>query len=122
MTMKFFLILYLSLCCNNIYTNQQEFVRNQPEIVRIQQEVVINQDYSNNITDKNDAVTMGEIENIETIEMALPEATDGEFKSYMSYTAISNEDSMQYKMQERAWTDENYNKINTNSNICVKQF
>lgn len=56
------------------------------------------------------------------VEMGLPIETDGEFKSYMSYTAITDEDSMQYKMQEGAWTDENYNKINTNSNICVKQF
>lgn len=41
------------------------------------------------------------------VEMGLPTETDGEFKSYMSYTAITDEDSMQYKMQEGAWTDEN---------------
>ena len=41
------------------------------------------------------------------VEMGLPVETDGEFKSYMSYTAITDEDSMQYKMQEGAWTDEN---------------
>ena len=104
--MKLFLILYLSLCCSNVYTNQQEFVRNRPEIIRIQQEVVRNQDCSNNFTDRNDTVTMGEIEKIETVEMTLPEATAGEFKSYMSYTSITNTESQQYKMQEEAWTNE----------------
>ena len=32
---------------------------------------------------------------------------DTSFKSYMSYTAITNNKSLQYKMQQEAWTDEN---------------
>lgn len=47
-----------------------------------------------------------EITEVEVVEMGLPIDVDGEFKSYMSYTAISDENSMQYKMQEGAWTDE----------------
>lgn len=32
---------------------------------------------------------------------------DTSFKSYMNYTAITNKKSLQYKMQQEAWTDEN---------------
>lgn len=32
---------------------------------------------------------------------------DTSFKSYMSYKAITNKKSLQYKMQQEAWTDEN---------------
>ena len=32
---------------------------------------------------------------------------DTSFKSYMSYTAITDKKSLQYKMQQEAWTDEN---------------
>lgn len=31
---------------------------------------------------------------------------DTSFKSYMSYKSITNKDSVQYKMQQEAWTDE----------------
>ena len=31
---------------------------------------------------------------------------DTSFKSYMNYTAITNKKSLQYKMQQEAWTDE----------------
>lgn len=38
--------------------------------------------------------------------LALPDVSDNSFKSYMSYKAITNTASTQYKMQQEAWTDD----------------
>ena len=47
-------------------------------------------------------------ENVATvIEMELPNVSDNSFKTYMSYTAITNRNSLQWKMQQEAVTTEN---------------
>lgn len=44
---------------------------------------------------------------IERVNMELPENVSGEFKTYMDYRMISDSGSMQYKLQQQAYTDEN---------------
>lgn len=42
-----------------------------------------------------------------TVSRGLPRESTGEFKSYMSYKAITDKTSAQWQLQQGAWTDEN---------------
>ena len=42
---------------------------------------------------------------IKMVSRGVPSENSGEFKSYMSYKAITNKDSLQWKLQQECWTD-----------------
>ena len=70
---------------------------------------------------------MAEMNNIKqekakTVKYELPDK-DTDFKTYMSYRAITNTNSAQYKLQQEAWTDENgLRKIGDDYMIAVGSF
>ena len=39
------------------------------------------------------------------VNRGVPRGSDGSFKSYMSYKAITNKESKQYQLQTECWTD-----------------
>jgi len=60
---------------------------------------------------------------IERVNMELPENVSGEFKTYMDYRMISDSGSMQYKLQQQAYTDElGFRRINDDYLIAIGTF
>lgn len=51
-------------------------------------------------------IPISETPKIETVSLSLPSQTNGKFKTYMDYRAITSRSSPQYKLQQQAWSDD----------------
>lgn len=64
-----------------------------------------------------------EIEYIRHNELDLPEEADGKFKTYMDYRKITDKNSKQWELQQRAWTEERgFRKIGEHFLVAVGTF
>ena len=78
---------------NQIETTSEELNTNHCETIQVEGLISLSKS-KNDMKSKNDNLT----------EMAIPDY-DTSFKSYMSYKCITNKSSNQYKLQQKAYTD-----------------
>lgn len=68
-------------------------------------------------------VVVHEVAKVETVSRSLPEGRIGAFKTYMSYKALTNQDSIQWEMQQQATTDSRgFRLYNGKYMIAIGQF
>ena len=74
---------------------------------------------SESVVEDVQEVSRGEYERI---PMSLPSQTSGEFKTYMSYKAITDTSSDQWKLQQQAYTDsDGFRKVGNDFCVAIGQ-
>ena len=79
----------------------------------------VDENVSESVVEDVQEVSRGEYERI---PMSLPSQTSGEFKTYMSYKAITDTSSDQWKLQQQAYTDsDGFRKVGNDFCVAIGQ-